>query len=400
MLAFSAAMRLTRRPLPSSFLPAATVLAALGVVVACGSTASEGVGPTPSASSSTSSSSSSSSGSTGSSSGTTSSSSGGESDAGDAGPAVIDDATIAAASCSGPVPAGAPTAAALPQYAGVCPAIAPGGSYTEFKSSGANRKFLVYTPANLQPTEKPPVIFLWHWLGGDPEDMANVIDVQNVVDTRRFVAVIPSPKGDVLFRWPFEATQSQGRVDEELAYFDDMLACVGKALPINKECVASMGVSAGALWTAQLASLRSNRISSFVSLSGGTGGVVRNWTPAAHPMPGLVLWGGKDDMYPKNVPIMNFEKASKNLEGSLVSGNHFLVECVHNCGHAVPPFDPPAQGTPKFDMVWNFILRSPFWLPAGASSLKGAALPSPAYPSWCAVGQGNAVPRPNDAPCP
>ena len=395
-------MRLTRRPFASSPLPFATVsalLGALGVVVACGSTANEGVAPSPSTSPTSATSTSSSSSSGASSSGASGSSSGGA-DAGDAGPEVIDDAKIAAASCSGPVPAGAPSAAALPQYAGTCPALAPGGSYTEFKSKGANRKFLVYTPANLQPTEKLPVVFLWHWLGGDPEGMASVIDVQNVVDTRRFVAVIPAPKGDVLFRWPFEATQSQGRVDEELAYFDDMLACVGTALPINKECVASMGVSAGALWTAQLASLRSNRLSSFVSLSGGTGGVVRNWTPAAHHMPGLVLWGGKDDMYPKNVPIMNFEKASKNLEGALVGDNHFLVECVHNCGHAVPPFDAPPAGAPKFDVVWNFILKSPFWLPPGASPLKGAALPSATYPAWCAVGQGNAVARPDSAPCP
>lgn len=369
-----------------------------GSFVACASAPAVDVGPGDGSTSSSSSGGSSTSSS--SSSGSTSSSSGSVDGGEDAGPAVIDPATIAAASCSGPVPAGAPTADALPTYAGTCPALATGGAYTTITSSGSPRKFLVYAPASVQPNEKLPVVFLWHWLGGDPEDMANVTKITETVEQRRFVAVIPAPKGDGLFRWPFEASTSQARVDEELAFFDDMLACVAVAKPVNKECVSSMGVSAGALWTAQLASGRSRRLASFISLSGGTGGVIRPWTSAPHRMPGLVLWGGKDDVFPnKTTPLMNFERASKNLESALATDSHFLVECVHNCGHAVPPLDTPPAGTPTFDMVWQFVLKNPFWLGAGKSPLSTGSLPS-VFPAWCAVGQGNAVARAADAPCP
>jgi predicted esterase len=266
-------------------------------------------------------------------------------------------------------------------------------------SSGAQRTFIVVRPTTLAPGETLPVVFLWHWLGGSADAMASTLAVQTAVDARRFIGVLPVAKGDALFRWPFEGSQSQGRVEEEAHFFDDMLACVAAALPVNKECVSSVGVSAGALWTSQLATLRSERLSSMVSLSGGTGGIVRSWSTTPHRLPSLVLWGGASDMYPSNIPIMNFETASHDLEGALSTDGHFILECTHNCGHAVPPFDPPASGALLFDPIWRFVLDHPYWLPAGKSPYAGKALPA-AYPAWCAQGKGSATPRPSNATCP
>ena len=312
-----------------------------------------------------------------------------------------DPATVASASCASTLPASAKLAPALPTFAGACPALAAAPSFTTLTSSGASRQFIVFRPQTVAPGEKLPVVFLWHWLGGSPEDMGSALEVQAAVEARRFIGVVPAPKGDALFRWPFEGSQSQARVDEEAKFFDDMLACVGAALPVNKECVSSAGVSAGALWTAQLAVVRSERLSSMVSLSGGTGGVVRPWSTTSHRLPALVLWGGPTDTYPSAVPIMNFEKASEKLTSALATDGHFLVECTHNCGHAVPPFDPPAAGSGAllFDPLWRFVLDHPYWLGASQSPYASKALPS-FYPPWCAKGHGSATPRPNSAVCP
>jgi poly(3-hydroxybutyrate) depolymerase len=327
----------------------------------------------------------------------------GAADAADASLSPADDpnaaTTIASASCSSNVPAAGARALALPAYAGTCPAFAAAPATTTITSSGAQRTFIVVRPTTVAPGEKLPVVFLWHWLGGSADAMASTLDVQAAADARRFIGVLPVAKGDALFRWPFEASQSQSRVEEEARFFDDMLACVGAALPVNKECVSSVGVSAGALWTSQLATLRSTRLASIVSLSGGTGGIVRNWSTTPHRLPSLVLWGGPSDMYPSNIPVMNFENASHNLENALSTDGHFILECTHNCGHAVPPFDAPASGGLLFDPIWRFVLDHPYWLPASKSPYAGKPLPA-AYPAWCAAGKGNATPRPNSAACP
>lgn len=318
----------------------------------------------------------------------------------DAAPSATDPAVIASASCAAAVPGNGARALALPSYAGACPALAVAPAVTTLTSSGAARTFLVYRPTAIAPGETLPVVFLWHWLGGSADAMASKLEVQAAVDARRFIGVLPVAKGDALFRWPFEASQTQARVDEEARFFDDMLACVGAALPVNKECVSSVGVSAGALWTGQLATLRSERLASMVILSGGVGGVVRGWSTTPHRLPSLVLWGGSSDMYPANVPIMNFETASHSLISSLGMDGHYLVECTHNCGHAVPPFDAPVAGSGGllFDPVWRFVLDHPYWLPAAKSPYTAKPLPA-AYPSWCGQGAGSAVPRAKGAAC-
>jgi predicted esterase len=313
----------------------------------------------------------------------------------------IDPTIIAAASCTAAVPAAGARALPLPVYAGTCPTLAAPPALTTLATAGGDRTFLVYRPTTPAPGETLPVVFLYHWLGGSADAMASALDVQTAVDARRFVAVIPTAKSDLLFRWPFEATEPQSRIDEEARFFDDMLACVGAAFPVNKECVSSVGVSAGALWTAQLATQRSQHLASMVSLSGGTSGIVRGWSTVPHRLPALVLWGGPTDMYPANVPLMNFDNASHDLMGNLTKDGHYLVECTHNCGHAVPPFDAPPAGSGGllFDPVWRFVLDHPYWLPAAKSPYAGKPLPA-AYPAWCGQGQGSATPRAAGSACP
>jgi predicted esterase len=247
---------------------------------------------------------------------------------------------------------------------------------------------LLAVPANLAPNEKLPVAFLWHWLGGDANDFYERGDVQTAVDHYRFLAVIPESKGDVKFKWPIESFQSQGRINEELTFFDDMLSCVAEQYNVELGCVGSVGVSAGALFTsAVLAGGRGQYLSSILSLSGGVGGFIKDWKASAHKMPALVLWGGPND---NCFGLMNFVQTSHNLENALGQDGHFFLECIHNCGHAAPPFEIPGAPT-AFAPLWDFILDHPYWLDGGASPYEQGIPPT--MPEWCGVGAGSAEPR-------
>jgi predicted esterase len=176
-------------------------------------------------------------------------------------------------------------------------------------------------------------------------------------------------------------------MQEEFVFFDDMLACAADNYPIEPNCVSSVGVSAGALWTAQLAGGRGEYLSSIVSLSGGAGGdLIKPWTTPAHTMPAFVLWGGPTDI----CVALNFENVSSNLEQALVSDGHSVLECVHNCGHSAPPFDAP-DATTAFAPMWEYVLDHPYWLEDGESPWD-EGLPA-SVPEWCRMGVGNATPR-------
>ena len=301
--------------------------------------------------------------------------------------------------CNVDPPAGAPQAAPFPTYAGTCPTLMAAAPSVEggapipntIMSSGNARQFLLAVPSDLMPDEKLPIVFMWHWLKGSDVDFYNTGEVQSAVDQQRFLAVMPQSKGDLLWEWPFAISDGATRLAEEVQFFDDMLACVSAAYPTsNRNCVSSAGVSAGALFTDQLGSIRADHLSSILSMSGGVGGLVRPWGNPAHVLPVLVLWGG-----PKDLCALNFQTESQNLETSLEADGNFILECVHNCGHSAPPVV-PAPGMSTYASMWSFLFDHPYWLAPGQSPYLTTGLPSD-YPSWCAIGAGKATIR--TGPC-
>lgn len=295
------------------------------------------------------------------------------------------DSVIAGASCASEPPPGAYTPPPPKPYSGgTCPTLVQGTN--DIKSGGNDRKLILAIPANLQPDEKLPILFLWHWLGADANSFYTKGEVQAAVDQQRFIAVLPESKGDI-FEWPFNVADTQARIDEEFAFFDDLLSCVSQQFNTNLSCVSSIGVSAGALFTDQLGSGRGDYLASIVSLSGGTGGFIRPWGHPAHRMPAMVLWGGSND----TCIVINFEQGSKDLEMALTQDGNFIVECLHNCGHTEPPFEAP-PGMSKYAGMWKFALEHPYWLPPGKSPYTTNGLPA-GMPEWCSVGVGTAVQR-------
>ena len=304
------------------------------------------------------------------------------------------------ARCGDEPPPGAILAPEIPAYDGMCPLIITGYAENVFNvlpskigDKEYQRRFLVIVPEDLGPDEKLPVMFMWHWLGGDAKDFYERAEAQDAVNRMRFIAVIPQG-GDqgTAFQWPFTILDSQEALEAEFKFFDDMLSCVNERFNVDKECVSSVGVSAGALMTDQLAGGRGDRLASFLSLSGGTGGdFVKPWTAPRHKLPGMVLWGGEKD----ECIVIKFQETSQDLEMHLVEGGHFVVECIHNCNHSTPPFEVPDDMT-AFAPLWDFMFAHPYWLEPGQSPYNSEGLP-PSMPTWCAIGVGNAVPPPE--PC-
>jgi predicted esterase len=308
--------------------------------------------------------------------------------------------------CDMPPPSGATMPTPPPPASDGCPTLTAG--LNAISSDGTPREFILVLPANPLPDETFPVLFMWHWIGGSANSFLERGEVQAAADEQRFIGIIPVAKepGAIVFgteldtRWPFDITQSSGRMNEELTFFDDMLSCTLAQLPVKTHCVSSIGVSAGALWNAQLAQERSEQLASFASLSGGVGAtIIKPWNGATRKLPALVLWGGDGPPTQDGVKDilgcfgigMDFSVASHTLEQELTSEGHFVVECKHNCGHVEPPLETP-PGQSKFAGMWHFALDHPFWLAAGDSPWLVDGVPEQA-PAWCGIGMGGSEPR-------
>jgi hypothetical protein len=316
--------------------------------------------------------------------------------------------------CDAPRPAHAPVPTPPPLATG-CPTLVAGTN--TITTSGKQRQFILVVPANLQSGEHLPVLFMWHWIGGSAQGFIDKGEVQAAVDDQRFLAIAPVAEGAEVLgqldtRWPFDITQSQDRMNEEFTFFDDMLSCTEQQYNVNADCVSTVGVSAGALFTDQLIQARSDTLASFESLSGGVGDtIIKGWTAPPRPLPGVVLWGGDGPPAMDGVKDilgclgigMDFSVASRDLETGLEAGGNFFIECKHNCGHVEPPLDAP-PGESKYAGMWEFAFNHPFWLAPGDSPYKTSGLPS-SLPSWCGIGPNSEVPRsgsgcpPAENPC-
>lgn len=300
--------------------------------------------------------------------------------------------------CGDPAPAGAPEPAPLPTYSGgTCPTLVAG--VNTLRSSGRDRRFILVVPATAAAGPRP-LMFMWHWLGASANSVLSRGKVQEAADRMHFLAAIPEKSPDIVITipfvgsfdpaWPYLTLTSEARTEQEAVFFDDMLACIAAQYPVDRSCVSTFGVSAGALWSSQLVQRRGNRLASALILSGGVGpatGVaqveIKGFTSPAHKVPTLVAWGGATDQCGAN-----FETASHNLENGLRAGGHLVMECVHNCGHAEPPID-DATG---LQVLYNFAVDHPYWLAAGESPYQVRGLPM-GTPSWCSLGVGSATAR-------
>lgn len=282
----------------------------------------------------------------------------------------------------------------LPAYSdGACPRLVGGRTsstsvITGFTSRGVPRQFRLLVPRAYDGTRPFPVMFAWHWLNASSASFVRDGELETAVEQMEFITVLPDkklrPDGNkqYVFDWPFAEPTGQG-IEEELVFFDDMLACVGQQYNVDLRRIYGIGVSAGALWVTHLSTTsRVQHFAAIESLSGGLGEVAGAWrmnyTPQPNKFPTLVLWGGANDWLG-----LSFDRASRRYQDALLADGHFVLSCVHDAGHAMPPIMGPA-GQTRFYALWRFMLDHPYGLAPGDSPYATSGVP-PEMPSWCTI---------------
>lgn len=281
-----------------------------------------------------------------------------------------------------------------PMYSrGQCPRLTAGptasaGLNSAFQSGAHSRQFRLIVPSNYDPdgTDRWPLVFAWHWLAGDSTQIIREGEIERSAARHRMIVVAPDQlyvNGEQVnpFTWPFLASSDR---QPDLTLTDDLLACISSQFRVDPARVHAMGVSAGALWlTSLMSDARARYFASVAILSGGLGqvsGALRmQYTPQPNRYPAIVLWGGPSDRL-----IVDFHAASQRLEEALLDHGHFMVECVHDRGHALPPLMAPSPEDSRFAFVWDFFREHPYGRPPATSPYLDGGLPAGA-PGFCRI---------------
>ncbi len=202
-----------------------------------------------------------------------------------------------------------------------CPALSE-GLMEGFVSCGTARTFEIHLPAQHDPTQRWPVIYLFHGLGGSHEGMAMYSGLLDVIDEFGFILVVPSSTG-----LPVEWEQFTLRDNLDLAWFDDTRNCLEAQLGADPNRIYVSGMSAGGLYSSYLGLMRSDVIAASAPMSGG---LIINYPPTVErALPIMASWGGPMDWAVEQ----NFNVFAQNLLADLERRNHTVVACDHGEGH-------------------------------------------------------------------
>lgn len=245
-----------------------------------------------------------------------------------------------------------------PVYDGTCPQFSEGLN-AGFASAGSDRQFRLALPEN---PEGAPVLFTWHWLGGDAQQMMDWLGFGDLPESEDVIVVAPDSDG-----YPSEWRWEQPSEDNpDATFFEDVLACLVEQWDIDLGRVHTTGMSAGGLWSTWLILNRSEWLASAAPMSGGVNSAY--YLSPTDPIPVMLIWGGPSDLYNG----FSFDVATTDFSADLREDGHFVVECDHGSGH-VPPDGSAA-------LTWSFFNEHP----KGAESPWEDSLPGH-LPIYCSL---------------
>lgn len=242
---------------------------------------------------------------------------------------------------------------------GACPTFVDGSNETFIHEHGQHN-LRIALPDN---PEGAPVLFAWHWLGGNANQIMNAMDLPDLAAEQGVIVVAPNSAGSP-FEWEFVSPPEN---NPDLSVFREVLACLHDQFDVDLDRVWTTGMSAGGLWTTYLTMHESEWLAASAPLSGGT--LPGSYVTPDDALPVMVTWGGPDDWYGSDV---NFEETSLHFSDNLQSDGHFVVQCVHDQGHNLPP--------DATNLVWTFLSAHV----KGAESPWTGGLPSE-LPAWCEI---------------
>jgi predicted esterase len=224
----------------------------------------------------------------------------------------------------------------LPQLAGECPEFRD-GTITFMGLTG-----ITVVAGTRATAPSAPLVFYWHGTGSQASEfnsMAKPVRDAVVQEGGVLISFQGSSGGDAL-----SGTNIFGRSDLDIT--DQLVACAVKNYNVDPRRVFVTGCSAGALFAAAMATVRSSYIAAVATNSGGI------TTPLAFEdshTPALMTVHGRPGT---DVVGADFAVASNTADKAFSARGAFVINCNHDGAHC--------GGSKQADDIWEFFKAHPW----------------------------------------
>lgn len=154
-------------------------------------------------------------------------------------------------------------------------------------SAGGARRYRLYKPPGVRRTERLPLVVMLHGCAQDAQALAASTKMNRIAQRERFLVLYPEQDrlANLQGCWDWYDTRS-GRAQREADSIDAAINQVCLKQPVDPNCIALAGLSAGASLAALLAVRRPERFRAIVMHSGIAPGVATSSATALGAMRG------------------------------------------------------------------------------------------------------------------
>lgn len=178
-------------------------------------------------------------------------------------------------------------AAVVPSSGCTAPAPTSGLASKNLTVGGASRRYQLFVPKGLDPQKPTRLVFVFHGLGGNGDQI------------RAYLGLEAQVGADAVLVYPDGLVRLQGRTgwsEEDLPFFDAMVADVSSSVCVDQKRVFSTGHSFGGYMTNLVGCLRGDVVRAIAPVSGGlvASGACKG------PVAAWLLHGDRDGTVPQS----------------------------------------------------------------------------------------------------
>lgn len=164
---------------------------------------------------------------------------------------------------------------------------------------GLQRTCVLHLPAGLDAQSPAPLVLVLHGGGGHGAQMENFTHFSELADREHFIAAYPD---GIDHSWNDgrdnpRAGASRDKIDD-LAFFDALLAEIGRRHPLDPKRIYATGISNGGFMSFTLATRRAGLFAAVAPVCGGMGDTTAEDFSPAGPVSLLILQGTADPLVP------------------------------------------------------------------------------------------------------
>ncbi|WP_159085799.1 extracellular catalytic domain type 1 short-chain-length polyhydroxyalkanoate depolymerase [Aeromicrobium chenweiae] len=140
-----------------------------------------------------------------------------------------------------------------------------GDSERTIVTGGRERSYVLHVPPGYRPTERTPLVLMFHGLGGDPQTVLESTEMGTMADQHNAILAVPLGRGKPS-QWRFRSPISNPRSD--VAFVRQLVKQLKKDACVDSSRTYAAGFSNGSALTLALACDASTQFAAYAAVSG------------------------------------------------------------------------------------------------------------------------------------